>query len=75
MVPTSHEGHDELRSFSYRIASILAGQRPLPDVGLAQFVAPAGGIDTLVGMPDEATARRMDHRFVIVARIGRMTFI
>ena len=66
MVPTSHEGHDELRSFSYRIASILAGQRPLPDVGLAQFVAPAGGIDTLVGMPDDATARRMDHRFVIV---------
>jgi hypothetical protein len=66
MVPTSHEGHDELRSFSYRIASILAGQRPLPDVGLAQFVAPAGGIDTLVGVPDDATARRMDHRFVIV---------
>jgi hypothetical protein len=66
MVPTSHEGHDELRSFSYRIASILAGQRRLPDVGLAQVVAPAGGIDTLVGMPDDATARRMDHRFEMV---------
>lgn len=66
MVPTSHEGNEDLRSFSYLIARILAPGRPLPDVGLAQFVAPEGGIATLVGMPDDTTARRMDHRFVIV---------
>ena len=66
MVPTSHEGDEELRSFSYLIARILARGRPLPDVGLAQFVAPAAPIATLVGMPDETTARAMDHRFVIV---------
>ena len=42
MVPTSHLGNDALRSFSYRIASVLTGGKPLPDVGLTQFVAPAG---------------------------------
>ena len=66
MVPTSHEGNEQLRSFSYLIASVLAGERKLPNVGLAQFVAPEGRIDTLAGMPDDAAARSMDHRFVIV---------
>ena len=66
MVPTSHGGDEELRSFSYRIASVLAGGRELPSVGLAQFVAPEGRIDTLAGIPDAAAARLMDHRFVIV---------
>ncbi len=66
MVPTSHQGNEQLRSFSYLIASVLAGERKLPDVGLAQFVAPEGRIDTLAGMPDDAAARSMDHRFVIV---------
>lgn len=66
MVPTSHEGKEQLRSFSYRIASVLAGERKLPKVGLAQFVAPEGRIDTLAGMPDDAASRSMDHRFVIV---------
>jgi hypothetical protein len=66
MVPTSHEGNEQLRSFSYLIANVLAGERQLPNVGLAQFVAPEGRIDTLAGMPDDAAARSMDHRFVIV---------
>lgn len=66
MVPTSHEGNEELRSFSYLIARLLVRGRPLPDVGLAQFVAPEGPIATLVGMPDETTAQAMDHHFVIV---------
>lgn len=66
MVPTSHEGNEELRSFSYLIARTLARGRPLPDVGLVQFVAPEGRIATLAGMPDDLTARLMDHHFVIV---------
>jgi len=66
MVPTSHDRNEELRSFSYLIAKILARGRMLPDVGLAQFVAPEGGVATLVGMPNDTTARAMDHRFVIV---------
>jgi hypothetical protein len=72
MVPTSHLGNDALRSFSYRIASILAPGKALPDVGLTQFVAPAAPITTLASVPNDSTDRLMDGRFVIVGseRLG-----
>jgi hypothetical protein len=66
MVPTSHEGNTALRSFSYRIATLLAPGTALPDVGLTQYVAPGAPIATLTGMPNETTVNLMDHRFVIV---------
>jgi hypothetical protein len=66
MVPTSDQGHEAQRSFSYRIAQLLAPGKLLPDVGLAQFVGPEDSIPVLVGMPNEATARLMRGQFVIV---------
>jgi hypothetical protein len=66
MVPTSFLGNDSLRSFSYRIASVLAGGKPLPDVRLAQFVAPAREITRLTALPNETTVRAFGDRFVIV---------
>jgi hypothetical protein len=66
MVPTSHEGNTALRSFSYRIASLLAPGKALPDVGLTQYVAPGAPIAMLTGMPNETTVKQMDHKFVIV---------
>lgn len=72
MVPTSHLGDTTLRSFSYRIASVIGGGRQIPAVGLAQFVAPKPMITQLSGMPDSNTARLMRDRFVIVGseRLG-----
>ncbi len=72
MVPTSHLGNESLRSFSYRIAGVLAGNRPLPDVRLTQFVAPAVPIASVSGIPNDTTARLMRDRFVIVGseRLG-----
>ena len=72
MVPTSHLGDERLRSLSYSIARILAGSKPLPNVGLTQFVAPTVPIATLTGIPNDTTLRLMRDRFVIVGseRLG-----
>ena len=72
MVPTSHLGNESLRSFSYRIASVLAPGKPLPDIGLTQFVAPALPVATVTGTPNDTTVRLMRDRFVIVGseRLG-----
>lgn len=66
MVPTSHLGNESLRSFSYRVASVLAGKKPLPDVGLTQFVAPSAPLATSTGVPNDSTVRLMRDRFVII---------
>ncbi len=66
MVPTSHQGDPALRSFSYRIAQILAPRDSLPKVGLAQFVAPEDPIATLAWKPTDPTPLPMERRFVIV---------
>lgn len=65
MVPTSHLGDTTLRSFSYRIAALLAPERRLPNVGLAQFVRPYSLV-TIEGVPDTVTEKILRDRFVIV---------
>ena len=66
MVPTSHMGDTTLRSFSYRIANVLARGKPLPNVGLAQFVAPSTRLGTIAGIPDSQNVRRLRDRFLVV---------
>lgn len=67
MVPTSHLADTTLRSFSWRIASLLAhGDGGLPRVGLVQYVAPASPPPVLEGVPDATAAERFRDRFVIV---------
>lgn len=66
MVPTSHLGDTALRSFSYRIASVLSRGKTLPPVGLAQFVEPSRMPDTLSGAPDSLHEELMRGRFVLV---------
>ena len=72
MVPTSHLGTESLRSLSYRIARILTNGKPLPEVGLTQFVAPVTPIAMITGVPNDTTVRLMRDRFVIVGseRLG-----
>ncbi len=66
MVPTSHLGQASMRSFSYRIAALLAPGTSLPDVGLTQFVGPRKPPVTIAGVPDSAQVRVLRDRFVIV---------
>ncbi len=67
MVPTSHLADTTLRSFSWRIASLLArGDGGLPRVGLVQYVAPETRPPILQGVPDEAASAIFRDRFVIV---------
>lgn len=67
MVPTSHLADTTLRSFSWRIASLLAhGDADLPRVGLVQYVAPASPPPVIEGIPDATEAERFRDRFVIV---------
>jgi TIR domain-containing protein/CHASE2 domain-containing protein len=66
MVPTSHLGDTTLRSFSYRVAALLALGRTLPQVGLTQFVAPDSQLTTIRGMPDDQTLALLGDRFVLV---------
>jgi hypothetical protein len=66
MVPTAHLADTTLRSFSYRIAGLLAGGQRIRDPGLVQFVAPANGIPTLDGLPDERMGAALRDRFVVV---------
>jgi nucleotide-binding universal stress UspA family protein len=67
MVPTSHLADTTLRSFGWRIASLLArGEEGLPRVGLVQYVEPASPPLVLQGVPDETDAERFRDRFVIV---------
>jgi hypothetical protein len=66
MVPTSHLGDTTLRSFSYRVATLLAPGKALPHVGLTQFVAPVSPLATIAGAPDARTLALLRDRFVLV---------
>jgi len=70
MVPTSHLADTTLRSFSWRIAALLArGEAGLPRAGLVQFVAPAVLPPILAAVPgrfDELDAEQFRDRFVVV---------
>lgn len=67
MVPTSHLADTTLRSFGWRIASVLArGDAGLPRVGLVQYVAPETPPPTLRGVPEAADAAVFRDRFVVV---------
>ncbi|MGH7553182.1 MAG: CHASE2 domain-containing protein, partial [Longimicrobiales bacterium] len=66
MVPTSHARDTLLRSFSHRIAALLAGTGPLPDVGLVQYVQPPTPPRVIEGEPDSAEAEQFRDRFVLV---------
>ncbi len=67
MVPTSHLADTTLRSFSWRIASVLAhGDEGLPRVGLVQYLAPERPPPTFQGVPDEEGSALFRDRFVVV---------
>jgi hypothetical protein len=67
MVPTSHLADTTLRSFSWRIATVLArDDARLPRVGLVQFVGPASPPPVLRGGPDEDGSALFRDRFVVV---------
>lgn len=67
MVPTSHLADTTLRSFSWRIAALLArGEDRLPRVGLAQFVVPDSPIVVIDGVPDDPLSELLRDRFVMV---------
>lgn len=66
-VPASHMADPALRSFSWRIASILAGgDGRLPAVGLVQFVAPESLPFRFDTVPAVEEAEGFRDRFVIV---------
>jgi len=67
MVPTAHMGDPELRSFSWRIASLLAGgDENLPSPGLVQFLAPRTLPFRFQAVPDHQEAEGFRDRFVVV---------
>jgi hypothetical protein len=66
MVPTSHARDTLLRSFSYRIATVLAGGGLLSDMGLTQYVRPSAGPIVIEGTPDSADLELFRARFVLV---------
>jgi hypothetical protein len=67
MVPTAHMGDPALRSFSWRIASLLAGgDENLPPLGLVQFLAPEDLPFRFDSVPDQQEAAAFRDRFVVV---------
>jgi CHASE2 domain-containing sensor protein len=67
MLPTSHLADTTLRSFSWRIATLLAGgDQNLPRVGLVQFMAPRSMPVVFDTVPDDVQSEYFRDRFVIV---------
>lgn len=65
MVPTTHQGLSAQRSFSYRIAAVLAPATTLPDVDFVQF-APPRSLPDLVPVDTPDLEALMRDRFVLV---------